>query len=224
MVRYTYSRDLTWLNFKAEGFQSNLTTKGDPLIMNVLVLKHDATSFSSRWINDDMIYFEFNHGVGAFVRCLLFESAVGASMLGNAGLTSKSKSAKSKLQGKSPLPLFCKNWQFVVHVFQFWFCVYVEISLWICCSCSTCVYFEPEGTISSSTLLSFVYPIILRLHLGLSSKWNSAAAWSFVSSQSLEREILFLGYLPCTLKLSFNSNGTFGWELVPLCFSIGRFA
>lgn len=173
---------------------------GDPLIMNVLVLKHNATRFSSRWINDDMIHSELNHGVGAFVRCLLFESAVGASMLGNAGLTSKSKSGKTKLQGKSPLPLFCKSWHFVVHVFQFWFCVYVEISLWICYSCSTCVYSEPEGTISSSTL-SLIYPIILTLHLGLSSKWNSAAAWSFVSSLSLEREILFLGYLPCNTKV-----------------------
>ena len=192
--------------------------------MNVLVLKHNATSFSSRWINDDMIYFEFNHGVGAFVRCLLFESAVGASMLGNAGLTSKSNSAKSELQGKSPLPLICKSWLFVVHVFQLWFCVYVEIWLWICCSCSTCVYSEPEGTISSSILLSYIYPIFLTLHLGLFSKWNSAAAWSFVSSVSLEHEMLFLWYLFCTVKLSFNSNGTFGWKLAPLCFPIGRFA
>jgi UPF0716 family protein affecting phage T7 exclusion len=59
-----------------------------------------------------MIYFEFNHGVGAFVRCLLFESAVGASMLGNAGLTSKSKSAKSELQGKFPPPSFLQKLAF----------------------------------------------------------------------------------------------------------------
>jgi len=39
-------------------------------------------------------------GLLGIIWCLLFESAVGASMLGNAGLTSKSKSAKSELQGE----------------------------------------------------------------------------------------------------------------------------